>query len=104
MRVKYADIFGMRGRIKMSINPPQCIVDSNYHIVLEGKVLQYVGIGWVEVRDATATDTDTLPQVFAPHCSLCERYEVLANNTMYCHKLSKLITARKQPCKHYLER
>ncbi len=52
MRVKYYDIFGMRGQIKMSVNPPQCIVDANFHIVLDGVVHQYVGIGWVPDRDA----------------------------------------------------
>lgn len=35
-----------------------------------------------------------------PHCSLCKFYW---NNgeQMYCKKLTKRITARKQPCKHY---
>lgn len=103
MRVKFADIFGLRGRIKMSVNPPQCIVDANYCIVMGGKVLQWVGIGWTEICDATPSDEEILPHVFSPHCSHCQHYEVLANNTMYCNKLNKRITARKKPCKKYSE-
>ena len=46
MKVKYFDIFGLRGNIKMSVNPPQCIVDADFCIVMGGKVFQWVGIGW----------------------------------------------------------
>ena len=34
MKVKYFDIFGLRGKIKMSVNPPQCIVDADFCISL----------------------------------------------------------------------
>lgn len=37
------------------------------------------------------------------HCSQCKHYEVCANCTMYCRVLQKRITARKKPCKHYIE-
>lgn len=102
MRVKYFDIFGLRGKIKMSANTPQCIVEANYHIVLDGVVHQWVGIGWIPVRDATPDD-EKLPQVSSPHCSLCKHYDVLKDKTMYCFKSHKRITARKRPCKNYLE-
>lgn len=102
MKVKYFDIFGLRGNIKMSVNPPQCIVDANFHIVLDGVVHQYVGIGWVPVRDATPED-ENLPQVFSPHCSQCKHYDVLKDKKMYCFKSHKCITARKRPCKDYSE-
>ncbi len=69
MKVKYSDIFGLRGAIKMSANPPQCIVDANYCIVMGGKVFQWVGIDWIEIRDATPKDDETLPLVLTPHCS-----------------------------------
>ena len=103
MRVKYNDIFGLRGKIKMSVNPPQCIVDADSCIIINGKVLQWVGIGWTTIRDATPLDEEKIPLVFSPHCSHCKYYEILANNTMYCHNLKKRITARKQPCKKYFE-
>ena len=104
MKVKYFDIFGLRGRIKMSANPPQCIVDANYYIVLDGIVHQYVGIGWIPVREATPEDYENLPLVFTPHCSHCKYYDVLKDKTMYCFKTHKRITARKKPCKDYSER
>lgn len=104
MIIKYTDIFGLRGQIKMSTNPPKCIVDSDYYIVMDGRVLQYVGIGWIEVREATSNDIVTMPQVFSPHCSQCKYYEILANQTMFCHQLQRRITARKRPCKKYSER
>lgn len=103
MKVKYFDIFGLRGRIKMSVNPPQCIVDADYCIVMESKVFQWVGIGWVEIRDATSEDDESLPLVLTPHCSHCKHYEVLKDKTMYCFKTLKRITARKKPCKYYFE-
>ena len=103
MKVKYFDIFGLRGNIKMSVNPPQCIIDANDCIVMDGKVFQWVGIGWTEVRDATPKDYETLPLVLIPHCSHCKYYDVLKDKTMYCFKTHKRITARKKPCKNYSE-
>lgn len=52
----------------------------------------------------TQSDYDNIHEVLTPHCSQCCHYECLANATMYCNKLQKRITARKQPCKHYIEK
>lgn len=90
--------------IKMSVKPPQYVVDADYCVIKDGTVHQYVGIGWVEVRTATQDDYDNIPQVLTPHCSQCKHYESFENATMYCYKLQKRITARKQPCKNYEER
>lgn len=90
--------------LKMSVKPPQSVVDADYCVIKDGTVHQYVGIGWVEVRTATQDDYDNIPQVLTPHCSQCRHYECLTNSTMYCHKLQKRITARKKPCKNYEER
>ncbi len=89
--------------IKMSVNPPQCVIDADYCVIANGKVMQYVGIGWVELRAATPSDYDTIPQILTPHCSQCEYYDNIGD-TMYCAKYQKRITARKRPCKHYKER
>lgn len=104
MIIKYYDIFGIRGRIKMASNPPQSVVDADFHIILDGVVMHYVGIGWITVREATVNDYDVIPQVFIPHCSHCVHYDVLENKTMFCSDLQKRITARKKPCKKYSER
>lgn len=88
----------------MSVNPPQCVVAADYCVIANDKVMQYVGIGWVEIRAATPSDYDNIPQILTPHCSHCQHYEILANTTMYCDKLQKRITARKRPCKYYKER
>ena len=55
-------------------------------------------------KKATADDYNNIPQVMTPHCSQCVYYDNLTNATMYCYKLQKRITARKQPCKNYQER
>ena len=89
--------------IKMSVNPPQCVIDADYCVIANGKVMQYVGIGWVALRAATPSDYDTIPQILTPHCSQCEYYDNIGD-TMYCAKYQKRITARKRPCKHYKER
>ncbi len=73
-------------------------------IIANGKVMQYVGIGWCELREATENDYKNIPYLLAPHCSQCLHYECFRNNMMYCHKLQKRITARKRPCKNYIER
>lgn len=100
MIIKHSDI----NPIKMSVNPPQCVVAADYCVIANGKVMQYVGIGWTELRAATQNDYDTIPQILTPHCSHCQHYDILANATMYCHKQQKRITARKRPCKNYSER
>ena len=100
MIVRLSDI----SMIKMSVNPPKSVVDADYCVIKDGTVHQYVGIGWVEVRTATQYDYDNIPQVLTPHCSQCRYYDYLGNTTMYCNKLQKRITARKQPCKNYSEK
>lgn len=90
--------------LKMSVNPPQCVVGADYCIIANGKVYHWVGIGWVEEREATQQDYENIPQILTPHCSQCKYYDCLSNNTMYCHKYQKRITARKRPCKHYNEK
>lgn len=100
MIIRLSDI----SMIKMSVKPPQCVVDADYCVIKDGAVHQYVGIGWIKVRTATQDDYDNIPQVLTPHCSQCRYYDYLGNTTMYCNKLQKRITARKQPCKNYSER
>lgn len=100
MIIKLSDILP----IKMSVNPPKCVVEADFCVIKNDTVFQYVGIGWVEIRIATQSDYDKIPQVLAPHCSQCKHYECLANATMYCKKLQKRITARKRPCKNYSEK
>lgn len=68
--------------LKMSVKPPQSVVDADYCVIKDGTVHQYVGIGWVEVRTATQDDYDNIPQVLTPHCSQCRHYECLSNATM----------------------
>jgi len=101
--VKIADVFGLKGQIKMAANPPQCIVEADHCIVYDGRVMQYVGIGWTDIREATPEDYETIPMVLTPHCSHCKFYEILKDKTMYCFDTHKRITARKRPCKHYSE-
>ncbi len=100
MIIKMADI----SALKMSVNPPSCVVDADWCVICDGYVSQWVGIGWVTLKQATQTDYDNIPQVLTPHCSQCAHYDYLGNNSMYCYKLKKRITARKCPCKDYIER
>lgn len=99
MIIKLSDI----SPIKMSVNPLKAIVEADYCIIKDSKVLQYVGIGWCEIRTATESDYDNIPQILTPHCSHCDYYDSI-HNAMYCKKLQKRITARKRPCKDYSER
>ncbi len=99
MVIKSADI----SILKMSTNPPQCVVDADWCVICDGYVSQWVGIGWITLRQAAPTDYDNIPQVPTPHCSQCRHYDCLSNNTMYCNKHQKRITARKRPCKYYIE-
>lgn len=50
-------------RIKMSVNPPECVVKADYKVILNGMVKQYVGIGWIDAASATPKDYETIPQV-----------------------------------------
>lgn len=47
----------------MSENPPKCVVDAGFKVIFDGNVFEYVGIGWLVVRDATPQDYETIPQV-----------------------------------------
>ena len=100
MIIKSADI----SMLKMSVNPPQCVVAADWCVIANGNVHQWVGIGWAERREATQEDYNNIPQILTPHCSQCKYYDCLSNSTMYCAKLQKRITARKRPCKYYKER
>lgn len=99
MIIKLSDI----SLIKMSANPPKSVVDADYCVITDGKVHQYTGIGWIEIRTATQSDYESIPQVLSPHCSQCKYYECLVNAMMYCSKLKRRITSRKRPCKDYSE-
>lgn len=88
-------------KLKMSTNPPKCVVDAEYCIISNDKVYQWVGIGWVELRTASEIDKENIPIIPTPHCSQCVFYELLSNCQMYCKNLKRRITARKQPCKKY---
>lgn len=99
MIIKLSDI----SPIKMSVNPPKAVVDAKYCIIRDSTVYEYVGIGWVEIRTATESDYENIPQILTPHCSHCNYYESI-NNSMYCKKLQKRITARKRPCKYYKDK
>lgn len=89
--------------LKMSVKPPQCVVDADWCVIANEKVMQWVGIGWTEIRDATQEDYDNIPHILTPHCSQCKYYDILDKDVMYCSKLQKRITARKRPCKKYQE-
>lgn len=36
-------------KIKMSVNPPECVVKADYKVILNGMVKQYIGIGWIDI-------------------------------------------------------
>jgi hypothetical protein len=42
--------------IKMSVNPPVEVVNAGNKCISNGKVYHYVGIYWVEEREATVDD------------------------------------------------
>jgi hypothetical protein len=48
---------------KMVANPPQEIIDAGYKVIHNGKVKQWVGIGWVEEDTATEEDYKLIPEV-----------------------------------------
>lgn len=89
--------------LKMSTNPPKCVVAADGCVICDGMVSQWVGIGWIKVREATKADYENIPQVLIPHCSQCQYYDNI-ETTMYCNKFKKRITARKKPCTYYDER
>lgn len=50
-------------KVKMSVNPPQCVVDADFRVIHDGKIKRYVGIGWVEEAPATPKDYEIIPKV-----------------------------------------
>ncbi len=51
------------GTIKMSTNPPQHVVNAGFRVIHNRKVKEWVGIGWVETRDAERDDYKNIPEV-----------------------------------------
>ena len=50
--------------IKMSTNPPKEIVNCGYKVInTDGHVYEYVGIGWVKIREAVMDDYKEIPQL-----------------------------------------
>ena len=39
-------------KVKMSVNPPECVVKADYKVILNGMVKQYIGIGWIDIAPA----------------------------------------------------
>jgi hypothetical protein len=50
-------------KIRMSTNPPECVVKADCKVILNGMVKQYIGIGWIDIAPATPKDYETIPQV-----------------------------------------
>lgn len=42
--------------IKMATNPPEVVVNAGMRCISHGKLYSYVGVGWVEEREATRED------------------------------------------------
>lgn len=40
-------------KIRMSTNPPECVVKADCKVILNGMVKQYIGIGWIDIAPAT---------------------------------------------------
>lgn len=59
MRIKVSDL----NAIRMSTNPPQELVNSEYRVIHKDQVKQWVGIGWVTERPATTEDYNNIPEV-----------------------------------------
>lgn len=51
--------------IKMSVNPPQEVVNAGYKVInnMDDHIYQYVGIGWVKERKAEMEDYKNIPQL-----------------------------------------
>lgn len=58
-KIKLKDVNG----IKMSVNPPKCIVDADYRVIFNGRIKCYVGIGWVDEGKAKLSDYNKIPEV-----------------------------------------
>ena len=54
MIIRLSDI----SMIKMSVKPPQCVVDADFCIIHNGNVCQYTGISWIIIREAAQSDYD----------------------------------------------
>lgn len=49
--------------LKLRVNPPRVFVDAGYKVIHNGKIKCWVGIGWVEEREATPKDFEKIPEV-----------------------------------------
>lgn len=59
MKVEVSDL----STIRMSVNPPQEVVNSGYRVIHEKQVKHWVGIGWVTERPANQEDYNNFPEV-----------------------------------------
>lgn len=49
--------------IRMSVSPPQSVVDAGYRIIHNKEVKKWVGIGWTTERSAECEDYENIPEV-----------------------------------------
>ena len=49
--------------IKMIVKIPDIIVKSGFKVISNGKIYNYVGIGWVEEQEATNEDYELIPEL-----------------------------------------
>lgn len=49
--------------IKMSVKPPEVVVNASFRVISNGKVYHYVGMGWVEERAAEQNDYEEIPEL-----------------------------------------
>lgn len=47
----------------MSTTPPKAIVNAGFRVIHDGKVKQYVGIGWITETAATHDDYSKYPEI-----------------------------------------
>lgn len=59
MKVSVSEISSTR----MSVNPPQEVVNSGYLVIHNEQIKHWVGIGWVIERSATPEDYNNIPEV-----------------------------------------
>lgn len=49
--------------IKMSVNPPEAVVDAGYRVIHDGEIKCWVGIGWVTEGRASKSDYYKISEV-----------------------------------------
>lgn len=49
--------------IKMCTNPLDQIVNAEMRVISNGDVYQYVGIGWIYLREANKEDFNKIPEI-----------------------------------------